>query len=421
MPGVARLFTFRGISSNIMSGAGRRMPRYFPNTFEEFNPNTREGLDKENELRRISQCVSKLTAHQPSDFPVDGGLYVGVAGIAYSLYHISKNPLLVEKKEVYIKKAVEYINPCLGTKRDSSFLLGSAGIFALAAALFKKAGAPYDKYVKFYKQLYSTHLIHTSDNGDDELFVGRAGYLAGILWLTRELGEPVEPPERIHKICDYIFLSGKDYACKHNSPCPLMYEYYGTEYVGAAHGVSFILQMLLSVPDYLACNYNVAEDVKTTIDYLLSLQDAEGNWPACLGELHLKKHELVHWCHGAPGVIYLMAKAYLVYSDEKYKEACLKAGELVWKKGLLTKGPGICHGVSGNGYVFLLLYRLTNDQIHLYRAKRFADFMGCDEFKKARCPDNPLSLYEGLAGSLCFLSDLIYPDKAEFPFQDVFS
>jgi hypothetical protein len=43
--------------------------------------------------------------------------------------------------------------------------------------------------------------------------------------------------------------------------------------------------------------------------------------------------ELIHWCHGAGGVIYLFAKAYLHFKDEKYLEACKKCGDLIWEKG----------------------------------------------------------------------------------------
>ena len=67
--------------------------------------------------------------------------------------------------------------------------------------------------------------------------------------------------------------------------------------------------------------------------------------------------ELVHWCHGAPGVVYLLVRAYLVWNEEKYLTGALKCGECLWNKGLLKKGPGICHGVAGSGYVFLLLHR----------------------------------------------------------------
>ena len=38
----------------------------------------------------------------------------------------------------------------------------------------------------------------------------------------------------------------------------------------------------------------------------------------------------------------------------------------------------------------------------------------------ARTPDSPLSLFEGLAGTVCFLNDLMQPTKAEFPLLDVF-
>lgn len=93
----------------------------------------------------------------------------------------------------------------------------------------------------------------------------------------------------------------------------------------------------------------------------------------------------------------------------------------VWNSGLLTKGPGICHGVAGNGYVHLLLYRLTNEDKYLYRALKFAEFLEDQEFKRtARKPDNPFSLYEGLAGTVCFLIDLLNPKQAEFPFFDIF-
>ena len=71
------------------------------------------------------------------------------------------------------------------------------------------------------------------------------------------------------------------------------------------------------------------------------------------------------------GIIYLFARAYLVFNrDPKYLNACRKLAETVWNKGLLKKGPGICHGVAGSGYVFLLMYRLTGEENYLYRAER---------------------------------------------------
>jgi len=122
------------------------------------------------------------------------------------------------------------------------------------------------------------------------------------------------------------------------------------------------------------------------------------------------------------GIVYLFAKAHLTWpGDGRYLAACERCAELTWQCGLLKKGPGICHGVAGSGYVFLLLHRLTGNALHLHRAMRFAEFLEAPEFVSgARKPDSPYSLYEGYAGTVCFVADLMQPQKAEFPFFDVF-
>ena len=68
----------------------------------------------------------------------------------------------------------------------------------------------------------------------------------------------------------------------------------------------------------------------------------------------------------------------------------------------------------------LLLYRLTKDQKHLYRAMKFAEFLVNEEFlQEARQPDRPFSLFEGISGTVCFLIDLLSPHDSEFPFMGV--
>lgn len=37
-------------------------------------------------------------------------------------------------------------------------------------------------------------------------------------------------------------------------------------------------------------------------------------------------------------MVYLFAKAYRFWGDEKYLQACIECGEIAWKKGLLRKG-----------------------------------------------------------------------------------
>ena len=134
-----------------------------------------------------------------------------------------------------------------------------------------------------------------------------------------------------------------------------MYAYYETQYLGAAHRLTGILQLLMSVPNYFQHNPEAEKDVKASVAFLLSIQFFEGNFPCSMGELKDPRHhneELVHWCHGAPGTVYLLARAHLLWGDEVYMVALVKASSLIWKKGLLKKGPGLCHGISGTGYVF---------------------------------------------------------------------
>ena len=96
-------------------------------------------------------------------------------------------------------------------------------------------------------------------------------------------------------------------------------------------------------------------------------------------------------------------------------------GDNLWKYGLLRKGPGICHGVAGNGYAFLALYRYSGDLKHLYRAQEYGSFLFTPEFMdNARQPDCPFSLFEGWAGTLCYLVDLLQPQSSSFPFSNVF-
>lgn len=92
-----------------------------------------------------------------------------------------------------------------------------------------------------------------------------------------------------------------------------------------------------------------------------------------------------------------------------------------WLKNFRSAaGPGLCHGVAGCGYVFLLLHRLTGDVKFLHRSLQFARFVLSPDFKQyAKIPDSPFSLFEGWGGAVCFMADLLQPEKAAFPLLEV--
>ena len=57
-----------------------------------------------------------------------------------------------------------------------------------------------------------------------------------------------------------------------------------------------------------------------------------------------------------------------VFDDKKYLAEAKSCAEVIWSRGLLRKGYGLCHGVSGNAYGFLCLYAVTLEPMYLYRA-----------------------------------------------------
>uniref|UniRef100_A0A3Q0TAG0 Glutathione S-transferase LANCL1 n=1 Tax=Amphilophus citrinellus TaxID=61819 RepID=A0A3Q0TAG0_AMPCI len=128
------------------------------------------------------------------------------------------------------------------------------------------------------------------------------------------------------------------------------------------------------------------------------------------------QEQYVGAAHGLAGIYYFLMQAFGV---PQYLEDALQCGEVVWWYGLLKKGYGLCHGAAGNAYTFLALYRQTQDPKYLYRACMFADW--CMNYGKHGCrtPDTPFSLFEGMAGTIYFLADLLNPMRARFPAFEV--
>ena len=208
----------------------------------------------------------------------------------------------------------------------------------------------------------------------------------------------------------------------------LQYAFEGTDYLGAAHGTAGILFVLLQFPDWCQ-DPSHKPWLVNTIDFILSLQSPDGNFPVTISDQH--KHHLYHWCHGAPGIIYTLYHAHKVLGvDKSILRSLDLALKSVWENGLLKKGFGICHGIAGTGYSFLMMHRYTGADEYLYAAYKFAEAVEKDEIKrevtafvdpqrfKVGVPDFPYSLMEGLGGTICFFCDLLHSKMAAFPGYD---
>ncbi|XVE49903.1 hypothetical protein DITRI_Ditri01bG0119100 [Diplodiscus trichospermus] len=401
--------------------------RFFPNVLPDFVAETTE-LEEEigdTLMKLLSMPYSSLSQHfkrtaldlketvtleswgitgqNVSDFT----LYCGTLGTAFLLF--KSYQLTNNTNDLSLCLAiVDACNSASLPSRDVTFLCGRAGVCALGAVAAKHAGG--QELLNYY--LTQFREIKLSRNLPDELLYGRAGFLWACLFLNKHLGEGTIPSITTRAVVDEIIKSGRALG-KKGGGSPLMFEWYGEKYWGAAHGLAGIMHVLMDMelkPDEI-------QDVKGTLRYMIRNRFPSGNYPA--SEQDRKRDVLVHWCHGAPGIALTLVKAAEVFGDDEFLEAAVDAAEVVWNRGLL-KRVGICHGISGNAYVFLSLYRKTGNLEFLYRAKAFACFLLDRAHKliskgEMHGGDSPYSLFEGIGGMAYLFLDMIEPLGSRFP------
>lgn len=61
-------------------------------------------------------------------------------------------------------------------------------------------------------------------------------------------------------------------------------------------------------------------NIESCVEFLVSEQFSSGNFPSSLEN---DTDKLIHWCHGAPGAVHLMVKAYQVCSSRLTSIVCL--------------------------------------------------------------------------------------------------
>ncbi|MCK5905695.1 MAG: LanC-like protein, partial [Gammaproteobacteria bacterium] len=194
-------------------------------------------------------------------------------------------------------------------------------------------------------------------------------------------------------------------------------------YYGACHGITGNANILLQGADLLPDGYTEMIIKRTVGTLIISVKRKNNlaNWT-----LYTKPDIdklLVQWCHGAAGIVTAMSRTPSIdsHKSKQLDELLDETGELVWQAGPLTKGSGICHGTSGNGYAFLYLYKKTGKLVWLNRAKKFA-MHSIKQCQKSRLHygQGRFTLWTGDAGLAIYLYHCMYPEKAAIPGLDLF-
>ena len=383
----------------------------------------------------LAECAAKYAIRTSTGAWVHDNLslYTGLGGIAVAFLQLG----LTAMKTEALTTARDIAAYCAAKDPDSemvSFYCGTPGALAIVAVASHHLGETDERERACAALLrYSSAAVR---HKDDELLFGRAGYLYCLLFVRQHIGPEAssfDPSAAIAEVAEQIVLSGlygRQVGTHRSAEWPLMWHCFGEPYLGAAHGHIGILAMLLHAKALGALKPQATPYIDATLDALLATQRAHGNVPtvlsghsgcSCAGGA--ADDGLVHWCHGAPGFVSLLAVAASdssISEERRHElvEAAIEAGRTVWARGLLKKGTGLCHGVAGNAYALLTLHRLTSDVVWLQRARAFGSMLGSPELQAAMAatpdrqrrvqgvPDSPCSLMEGDAGVFCFLLDL---------------
>eukprot|EP00921_Rhytidocystis_pertsovi_P014615 GHVQ01023585.1.p1 GENE.GHVQ01023585.1~~GHVQ01023585.1.p1 ORF type:complete len:415 (+),score=41.24 GHVQ01023585.1:2260-3504(+) len=388
--------------------------RCFPNPFASSDESSGEPQFIESETHTISENYCSKLRDEYKDLcfhfhrkspkrGVNQCVYTGQAGIAFALL---KSAMLAQDDTARSELLGDAEKSCddvmlqhamTDKSTYGSVIVGAAGVI-LVHALIRIARAQgssqhiHSELIQAFKSYFDCFDSALRCDSDEWLY-GRVGYLHG-LELLYSISPDDVPTEKMSHLADAVVESGRLHAGKIgcNRDCPLMWKWCGENYIGAAHGVVGILFILLHVPSVFGGQKRHKDAIVQTLLFLEHILSKHENLPPVLED---EEFHLVHFCHGAPGAVFLFLRAFQVYGDEKWLRAAQIAAGTVWRHGLLRKGGSLCHGIAGNGYALLAMYKETSDPVWLDRAVYFAlNLTDKQLLDKCHSPDNPDSLFE---------------------------
>ncbi|XP_010661310.1 lanC-like protein GCL2 [Vitis vinifera] len=160
----------------------------------------------------------------------------GVLGTTYLLAY------LVTANKTDLGLCSEIVKACDSTSfgsKDITFICGRAGVCALGAVVVKYSGD--ERLMNYYLSRFNE--IKLPRSLPDELLYGRVGFLWACLFLNKHIGQGTVPPTYTGAVVSEIIKNGIRLANK--GRCPLMFEWYGEKYWGAAHGLVGIMHVLM--------------------------------------------------------------------------------------------------------------------------------------------------------------------------------
>lgn len=346
-------------------------PRYFRNDAEHASRDP---------YKQLAASLTRLVqSYDPNSITSGGGLYYGPISIAFLFFTLQGfyNDLTVEENHlstwfaVYLKQAQENMQHYSGPQPDRCGI--SDDIMALVALSAASA-----KDADMARELCDFAAVVSEEGASNEWLYGRAGYLYLLRLVKTSFLDDKEVTELIVDTATEVIEAILDSARP--------WKWHDKAYVGAVHGaIGIITQIVLTEPEYAA-------ELEPELGALLSYQMSSGNFPSSVPP---GKDRLVQFCHGAPGVVssLLSIRAYFPNLHSRIDEAVRKGREVILERGLLTKEPCLCHGISGNA-----LALRDDDMEHFLSYTTRAEVRAMEKDGMLEKSEEPASLWCGEAG-----------------------
>jgi len=302
------------------------LPRYFKND---------SALSQRDPHKQVIASLDRIvTQYPPDSIKPGGGLYKGPISIAFLFFALQEfyKDFTVESYSTgqfcaaYIKQAQDNIKDF---PEPSPQNCGVANDILALLAL----GAASAKDRDMAGELCDFVDVALEADASNEWLYGRAGFLYLLRLVRASFLDDKETYDMITDTADEVIEGIL------SSPRP--WKWHGKAYVGAVHGsIGIITQIVLTDSKYAAY-------LEPELGALLSYQYDSGNWPSSLPP---GKDRHVQFCHGAPGVVssLICIKPLFLKLTERIDAAIRKGREVIKERGLLTKEPCLCHGISGN-------------------------------------------------------------------------
>jgi hypothetical protein len=357
----------------------------------------------------------KLWPPHPLDEPTSPGrpyteLYFGAAGAILALALLRRTgmaKLLRDPAERMRALLASFPSPPYGADDAASLFVGEVGVLLAAQRVTPDAR---------YEARLTKRIAENITDPADELFWAAPGTGLAALFLHEWSGPPIFRDLALRSFEHAVSRWNEDPEAGGRIWTQHLYGRI-LRYLGGAHGFAGNVHALLRAgalfsPERLD---EIRREAARTAVATAVIEGDLANWPATIEQIPTfdgRRHGLIQWCHGAPGMIMGLSSVPVGLSP-RLDELLLAGGELIHKAGPLRKGPGLCHGTAGNGYALLKLHARTGDARWLQRARTFG-MHAIEQWKaqKARYRVGRYGLWMGDLGLALYLASCTREDPA---------